>query len=101
EMVARECLKVLREESSRFGLPECLELLAGVASAHGQFERAGRLYGATESVREATGLAPHPGDRAPFDRHLAAARAGLGEAAFAAAWAAGRAVSPEQAIDEA
>ena len=42
-----------------------------------------------------------PADRADHDRDVAAVRAALGEAAFAAAWAEGRAMTMEQAIAEA
>ena len=40
-------------------------------------------------------------DRADYDRHVSQARAALGEDAFAAAWAAGRALSTEAAVAEA
>ena len=39
-----------------------------------------------------------PISRAPFDDALASARAALGEQAFDAAWAAGQAMTMEQAI---
>ena len=42
-----------------------------------------------------------PIDRADYDRDVAAIRAQLDETTFAAAWAAGRALSLEQAIAEA
>ena len=42
-----------------------------------------------------------PADRADHDRDVATVRAALGEAAFAAAWAQGRAMTMEQAIAEA
>jgi hypothetical protein len=44
------------------------------------------------------GFIPNPVNRMEYKRNLAIARAQLGEAAFAAAWAAGRAMSIEQAI---
>jgi non-specific serine/threonine protein kinase len=79
-----------------------LAALASVAAATAQAERAARLFGAGERLREATGIAVRtPADRAVHERAIAAARAALGEAAFAAAWAAGRALTPEQAIAEA
>ena len=58
----------------------------------GQAERAARLCGAAEALREAIG-APVPRYRGQYERAIALARATLGEQAFAAAWAAGRALS--------
>ena len=72
--------------------------LAGVAAAQGQAGRAARLLGAAEAVRESIGFVLPPIYRADYDRDEAAVRAQLDEAVFAAAWAAGRAMSLEQAI---
>jgi hypothetical protein len=57
--------------------------------------------GAAETLRETLGTPPLSFQRAPYERGVAAARAQLDPAAFAAAWAAGRALTPEQAIEEA
>ena len=40
-------------------------------------------------------------ERVTFDRAIAGARAALGDAGFAAAWAAGQAAPTEQVLDEA
>jgi hypothetical protein len=42
-----------------------------------------------------------PTDRAEYEQAVSAARAQLSEEVFAAAWAAGHALTPEQAIAEA
>jgi non-specific serine/threonine protein kinase len=99
--LASESLRLTREWGLRWYLPESLGLLAGVASVRGDPARAARLFGAEEALREATGQALQPSERVVRDRHLATAHAGLGEAAFTAAWAAGRKLSPEQATEEA
>ena len=78
----------------------CLRGLASVAAAARQYTRAARLYGAAETMREAIG-APAPRRHALSDQAVARVRAGLGEAAFAAAWAAGRALPPAEAVAEA
>jgi ATP/maltotriose-dependent transcriptional regulator MalT len=81
---------------------EAIEGVATVAAAVGQPQRAARLLGAAAAQRERIGLvfsiAPNQAAR---ERAMAAARAGLGEPAFAAAWAAGRELSGEQALGEA
>ena len=73
------------------------------AEATGRPEDAARLFGAATALSEAIDvpLAPDAMDRTRLDRHLAAARAVLGEGAFRAAWAAGRAMPIEAAVVEA
>jgi hypothetical protein len=72
--------------------------IAEVACAKGQYEIAARLFGAAEMLRENLGLYP-PTDRAHYDRSVASTRAALSKAPFAAAWAEGRALTLEQAIE--
>jgi tetratricopeptide (TPR) repeat protein len=83
---------------TRGGLADCLERLARVAVAEGQPERAARLLGAAEALRDALGAPLPPADGAEYQRDVTVIRAGLGEEAFAAAWAAGRAMSLEEAV---
>jgi predicted ATPase/class 3 adenylate cyclase len=78
-----------------------LEGLATAAAALGQAERAVRLLGAAASVRDVLGSARHPMDRSAVERAEGALRAALGDAAYAAAWNAGRALSLEEAVYEA
>ena len=76
---------------------EVLEGLAGVAAAQGQAHTAAQLLGATDTLRAATAAPVPPPRRADYDRTVAAARAALGEDAFAVAWAAGQALPLAQA----
>ena len=94
-----------RESPAKFGetadnrvATECIEGLALVASAQGHFEQAARLFGADEAARETFGNTMRPtfGDR---ERLRATTREGLGDAAFALAWAEGRAMTLEKAIE--
>jgi tetratricopeptide (TPR) repeat protein len=64
-------------------------------------ERAARLLGAWEALREALGVPRVARECAEIERPVAAARGVLGEGAFAAAWAAGRELTIEQAVAEA
>jgi hypothetical protein len=59
------------------------------------------LFGAAGSLFPTGGLLLDGSDRAAFDRRVAAARARLDEAAFAAGWAAGQAMTLDQLIAEA
>jgi hypothetical protein len=63
-----------------------------------QWEHAVRLLGAAEGVAQALGRSlpvAVPGD---YQRTVDGARAALGEAAFAAAWAAGHVLTLEEAV---
>jgi hypothetical protein len=55
------------------------------------------LFGAAAALREAICIPLPAYERVAYDREVRAARAALGEDAFAAAWAAGRALSLEEA----
>src|SRR5262249_10244596 len=94
----REALTLLRESGEKGNVAEGLEGLAGIAWAQGQPERAARLYGAAEALREAIRAPLPPADHAEHERLVAAVRTGLDAATFEAAWAAGRAQSVADAI---
>jgi len=97
----KEALALFRALGDRRGVASPLEALAASAGAAGQSARAARLYGAAGALRE-TGDGPlTPDERASFEREVAQARVHLDAAAFAAAWAAGRGLAPDEAIAEA
>jgi tetratricopeptide (TPR) repeat protein len=96
-----ESLRLFQERGNARGIIECIAGMAGVIGAQGQGERAVRLLGATAAQFKAIGAAMWPADRIDYHRNEASIRAVLGEEAFAAAWAAGRALTLEQAIAEA
>jgi predicted ATPase/class 3 adenylate cyclase len=93
-----ESLTLCRELGDKHGLAECLEGLAEVAGAQQQLERAARLLGAAAALREEIGVPLSPRERVQYDHDVSAVHAGLGEVAFAAAWATGRAMPPEHFI---
>jgi non-specific serine/threonine protein kinase len=95
----REALGLGRGLGSRVVCASALVGLAEVAVAAGEAGQAARLLGATVGLTEAGGLASSD-HRIRHDRSLAAARGALDEPSFAAAWAAGRALGLEEAIDE-
>ncbi len=94
-----ESLAIRRALGERLGVAECLEGLAGLAGVEGRAARSAQLFGAAEVLREAIGAPLPPCDRAGYDRNLSVARAGLHEDAFAAAWASGREMTLEQAVE--
>ncbi len=95
----RESLSVSGEVGNRWVPVECLVGLAGVACAQQHYENAARLFGAVEVFRKSLGYRPYPPDQADHDQRVASTRAAIGGAAFAAAWADGRMMTLEQAIE--
>ncbi len=94
-----EGLRLSREVGFRWVTFECLVWLTDVFIALGQYDRAARVLGAAQVLREALGYRSSPQGQANRDRRLASMRRGLGQAAFAAHWAEGGAMSLEQAIE--
>ncbi len=101
QAIQMESLRLCEEVGNTRGLAFCLENFAGVASLLGQCERAARLLSAAQALREATHLAMETGtlDCLDYDRAVNAARAGLTESAFHAAWVTGRSMLLEQVIN--
>jgi len=96
--VYQEGLALYQRMDEKAGVATCLEGVAGLAWAEGQPGRAALLYGAAAGLRTAIG-APIPSiDRTAHDHTVTALREALGDDACAAAWAAGQALSLEQAI---
>jgi non-specific serine/threonine protein kinase len=95
-----EALRLHWDNGDRAQTARCLNGLGIVAAFAGQGERAARLCGAAEALREVIG-APVPRYRGQHERAMGLARAALGEEAFAAAWAAGRLLSTADAVNEA
>ena len=95
-----ESIVLRSEQGDTQSITTGLRGLASVAAATGQHERAARLWGATEALREAIG-APSPRNPDRVRQVVAPTIAALGEEAFAAAWAAGRALSLAEGIAEA
>jgi predicted ATPase/transcriptional regulator with XRE-family HTH domain/Tfp pilus assembly protein PilF len=94
----REAILLSQEIEARGLLPDALEILAWVIGAQGQLDRAARLGGAAEIQRDVLGVPLPPEQRADHERAVRDMRATLDEAAFAVAWAAGRALSLDQAV---
>jgi predicted ATPase/class 3 adenylate cyclase len=101
----RESLALFQAVGEKRGIAGCLEGIAGAAMAscctagrEDSLRDAARLFGAAAALRDTVGTPLPPYDRAAYNDHLAALRAGLGEEGFAAAWAEGWATSLEDAI---
>ncbi len=95
----REALAVRKDLGDKRGIATCVMALACVAAGSAQSRRAAVLFGAAEAMREATGASIPVYFRSEHDRQVAAASAGLGEAAFKTAWAEGRALPAAPAVE--
>jgi len=93
-----QCLTLAHEMDDQRIIALSLEKLAGVAAGTGSAERAARLLGAAEALREAIHVPVESIDRPDYERFLSATRVGLDKKSSSAAWAEGRAMTLEQAI---
>jgi hypothetical protein len=97
-----EALTVQRDAGDVWSLPERLRDLARVAQAQGRLTRAARLWSAYAAQHQTVTGAPLPVNaRRTLDEAIRPLCAQLGEAAFDDAWAAGQAMTLEQAIADA
>lgn len=95
-----ESLRARWEFGDKMGIAGCLRGLARIATLTNQLERAARLFGAAAALREAAGAASLR-HHLRHDQAVALVRAGLGDASFGEAWAAGRTMPLQQAVAEA
>jgi predicted ATPase len=86
----------LQRVDNGLGIVRGLAGMAEVAAAQGQTERAGRLFGAADSLLPSNSMYQED-----MNRRIAAARAHLDAATFEAGWSAGQAMTVEQAIADA
>jgi tetratricopeptide (TPR) repeat protein len=104
----RENLMILRDLGSVWELVYTLEGFAWLALHEGRPQRAARLLGAGDALRETAGHILFPVARVCYEECVARTRAALssegkpqGEAAFESLWRRGRLLSREEAIAEA
>ena len=96
--LVRQAIQLSHDSNDTRDIASFLELFAGSIAALGQTQRAARLLGAAEAVRERIGSFHQPSDQSEYDRIIAAVRAQLDDTAFAAAFASGRGMTLEQAV---
>ena len=96
-----EGLRLSRDIGDRALSGLCLAGMASMAAVYGQPERATRLFSAAEAQFDALSYILEPQDRSDNERNLAIAREQLSEELFSDVWAAGRALTLEQATIEA
>jgi non-specific serine/threonine protein kinase len=95
---ALQAMALCEELEDPRGIAWCLDLFAALLASGGDPQAGGQLWGAADALLERLGGSLAPTVAWIRERHLGVARTSLGNAAFDAAHAEGRAISPEQAI---
>jgi DNA-binding CsgD family transcriptional regulator len=98
ERDAHDALAHAAEMRAHLFVPDLLECLASVAYAAGNHPEATRLFGAAHAMRQRTGIVRFRVYDAAYTASVEATRNALGEAQFDAEWAAGAALSTDEAI---
>ena len=94
----RESLQTARELGDQESIAYGLEGLAAVAGAESDSDRAARLYGAAEAVRDRVEMRMQAVDRPVYDGFLSAARSGGNDGVWVAACEKGREMSLNEAV---
>jgi len=97
----RDALTIAEEIGSKAAGQSVLEVSAGLAVLHEEWEPGARFYGAAEAQAAQSGLHRDPADQAFLEPLVARAQTALGTEAFAAAEDAGRTLPYAAAIAEA
>ncbi|MEW1843805.1 BTAD domain-containing putative transcriptional regulator [Nonomuraea angiospora] len=92
-----EAFAVARDLSAGADIAQALSGLAGACALDGHPHEAAQLLGAAAAARESIPKAVAPAEQGDLDRIALAARAALGEEAYAAAFAHGRVLRPDEA----
>jgi predicted ATPase/class 3 adenylate cyclase/DNA-binding XRE family transcriptional regulator len=94
----RETILKWHQIGHRAAVAHQLECFAFIAKAEEEDQRAAKLFGAAEILRENPNLPMNPMEQVEYEREVSDLRANMDEATFARAWAEGRALTMEQAI---
>jgi len=94
----QQSIVVWQDLGQRAAIAHQLECFGFIARAQNELPRAARLLGAAEALREALGTPMTGLERTEYDREVAALRVQMDAEAHAAKWAAGRAMTLDQAV---
>jgi len=94
-----ECVTINRQLGIKWVVPFILEGFGDVSIGEGHANRAAKLYGAAEVLREKIGLSTlPPGDRFFYDKSVEAMRKAISPDVMKEAWDQGRSMKVEQAL---
>jgi predicted ATPase/class 3 adenylate cyclase len=95
----RETIKIFQDYGNRPAVAHQLECFAMIAVAEEEPQRAVKLFGAADAIREATGHKRTDEEEAEEVQFMNRLRAMLTEAEFNALWAEGKSMTMEQSIE--
>jgi len=98
EEAYRKTILVWQKLGHRAAIAHQFESFAFIAKIQERAERAARLFGAAEALREKINIPMSPPERVEYEKEVADLRAGMDEKAFTSLWAEGRALTIEKAI---
>ena len=99
EPIYRETIRAWQHMGNRGAIANLLECFAFLALARGERFRVARLLGAAESLREAAGADMAPVEREEYEAAVAQMRLDADRPPLDAAWAEGRQLGPEAAVE--
>jgi hypothetical protein len=101
---ARTCPPILSalqsavQRGDKQGIADCLDVLADLSAARGDWSRAARAWGAVDELRDRIGARRPPLSSAAHEQQIARAVAAVGEATLDEWMAQGRSLSAEEAV---
>ena len=95
----RESIVEWKRIGHRAAIAHQLECFASIAKIEEQGQRAARLFGAAEALREKIDIPMTDMEHVEYEREISELKAGMDEKVFVSAWTEGRALTMEQAID--
>ena len=95
---AHDALSTSAEVGAYLGVPDILDILAGLAGDADSHREAARLFGAADGIRQRTGEVRWRIHQSEYEESVARLRNTMDEADFEAAWAEGAALSTDDAI---
>ena len=98
ESLAHQAVSQAREAGDQVGVVDALELLARLTAKQDGNKEAVRLWAAADSLRWELGYARFPVEEGPYEIAVAGAKQALDPDDFAAAWAEGAKLLPDDAI---
>ena len=94
-----QSLALQRDLGNAQGIAECLAGLAGTAAAAGRPDRAAQIFAGSSAILAEIGVPLAPADQAAMERDMAGVRRRLGGPEWESRWAAGQALSSDEAVE--
>jgi hypothetical protein len=99
EAMYRETILEWKRLGHRAAVANQLECFAFIARAHEQPERAARLFGAAEALRELINIDMSQMERVEYEREVADLMANMEEELFTTLWVEGRTMTMDRAVE--